>query len=327
MKLFVVLICSVLLAIWQFIPNVEYYPKKQEVYFFKDSETYHHLAKILHGAKDVDRKALKEVFSALLTRLQAEKMEKSIPPLKQAINTLAKASPVELYQHVMVSWYFADPEKALNFLFLNTSQGITVIQTKEATSDQIATSYVDYRLLLHFLNYLIDLNGDSVLSYVLKDLSEKISWVKAEKRRDFIYFTLTLELEWLRTILLVRSTTLATISQTVDFEVEFQYKTMLLFSFRGEKDYAQMIDLLTSMQTQMAMQVLKGLASLKSPLPRLATVKTLLESVVNLAPSQVKEPLETIRVLSLLKRASAILDSVLEAKPKPEISMASPSQL
>jgi hypothetical protein len=272
-----------------------------------ESETFKTLAIDLHGARNVDTKSLKRTLEPLKDRIRADKIEYAIKPLESA---LSEQSPVLIYQDVMTGWFFADPEQALGYLFQVTTEGLNRVQTKQSSSFEAFIAHADYQLLLHFLNLLIKQQGSSVISEVLRDLNQKVTWFLDNPRSDFTFFAISLDLDWLRTILLVRNDTLEKITESVDFELLFQKKTLSLTRFVDEKEYLLTMDKLSSMQTQMAVEVAKGLSKISPQGKKIKQVEELLNEVVKLAPMQTKDVPTMVKVQDLLEQASQILHSL-----------------
>lgn len=275
----------------------------------QESETYSVIVKNLRGAKSVDAPALKKELVPLLERVKQDKITSAIPPLQDAVESLnaPNPNPVNLYQDVMASWYFTDPNATLQYLFQTLEEGIKHIQTNQAIDDDASITHLDYEQLLQFLHVLINETGGRVVNMVLKDLSMKDTWFTAKSRRDFVFFQMSLELDWLKTILLVRAQTLEEITKTVDFQVTYQQKVMALSKFSKEPDYEPMMSLLVAMQAEMIQEVLKGLAALKEHNVKIQAVEKAMHAVLNMAPDSLKSKHSQEKMLQDLELVSSIL--------------------
>lgn len=284
--------------------------KYWEVLSTSEAETFPMLVKMLHGAKTVDFAKVKQLLEPLLDRMQAAKIPNAVKPLQRALKETKSTSCILLYQDVMEAWFFADPEKALSFLFQASVSGINSIQTKQATSYEAFIAHADMQLLLHILDLLINKDGASVISLVLKDLNRQLSWFSDKQRGDFAFYTISLELDWLQVALLVRCSNLEEITKTVDFEVILQKKIIALNKFKNDKEYSSSMELFSSMQTQLAVQASKGLSQIKPQGPKLKLADELLKQAIQLAPNQAKDAIVLAQVYTLLEKASEILHSL-----------------
>lgn len=275
-----------------------------------ETKTFEDLATTLHGAKSVDTAALKKSLEPLLARVKADKITLAIPPLENTLKQLVKPSPILLYQDVMIGWFFADPENSLAFLFHVTSKGMNAIQTKSASRYDAFIAHADYQLLLHLLDLLIPQQGASVLGAVIVNLNQQLSWFLDPKKNDLTFFRMSLELDWLKTILLVRTATLEKITESVDFEVLFQKKTLTLTRFAGDSQYLSCMEELALMQAQMASEVASALSKMSAKSKKIKEAEDLMDSVVKLAPSQTKDVPTMMQVLTDLAQASEILHSL-----------------
>jgi len=279
------------------------------VLYPQESQVFGEVAKNLRGAREVDVPALRRTLDPLLVRLQQNKITSAIPPLQEAIQSLVKPNPAELYKNIMTSWYFTDPESSLNYLFTNVSEGMSGMQ-KGQKWDKTLT-YVDYQLLLGFLSVLIKVGDKKVVSLVLDDLGNRILWFNDANRRDFDYFVMSLELDWLKTILLTRTKNLTNLLYSVDFAVSLQEKTMALReTYAKEPDFNSTYKLLNLMQGQLAVQLLRGLVTLKPQGPRTRGAIRFVEGVVKAVLSQKRDPETMQKMLQDLKSASSLLHSL-----------------
>ncbi len=278
----------------------------------EESHTYSLVVKELRGAKSVDAVALKKALEPLLERIKQDKIISAIPPLQDAVERLnaPNPNPLTLYQDIMASWYFTDPNATLGYLFEVVGEGINRIETKQAINNDIHITHLDYEQLLEFLHVLISENGGRVVNMVLKDLSMKDSWFTSEHRRDFVFFQISLELEWLKTILLVRAQTLEEITKTVDFQVIYQQKVMALSKFSKESDFEPMMSLLVAMQAEMAQAVLKGLAALKEQNVKIQAAEKAMHAVVNLSFDSLKSTHAQEKMVQDLVLVSSLLHGI-----------------
>ncbi len=278
--------------------------------YHKESEIFYLVAKNLRGAKTVDGPAIKSSLTPLLERIKQDNIQSAIPPLEHAVNSLDNPNPKQLYEEIMTSWYFTSPEASLLYLFNEIDSGMNQIQQEPANSDALNVTRVDFNLLLGFLNVLIQKNGERVLNLVVKDLNDKAAWFSETPRRDFVFFQISLELSWLKTILLVRENSLPELVKSIDYQISMQQKIMGLTKFDKEPDYEKAFHLLVAMQMQLCVQDYQGLLLLKPQGPHAKAAEALLKNVVDIAPKQLKDPKAMTQVLENLQQASSILHSL-----------------
>ncbi len=282
----------------------------QEVVMYQqESAIFEQIVKNLRGAKEVNSESLKRVLEPLLSRVEQDGITSAIAPLQNAVKSLSShPNPAELYKDIITAWYFTDPEGSLHYLFTSVKEGM--VEVKNNQNATASVTYVDYQLLLDFLAVLIKLDQKVVVSRVLDDLGNKIVWFSDTNKRDLDYFVMSIELDWLETLLLVRTKELPSIIKTVDFSVLMQEKTMALVKYIDQPDYAQTLKLLNLMQGQLAVQVLRGLLTIKPQGPRTQGAEKYMEAVVKAVLSERRDPKSMQKMLQDLKSASSLLHTL-----------------
>ncbi len=282
---------------------------QQVVLYQQESAVFEEIVKNLRGAKEVNGESLKRVLGPLLSRVEQDNITSAIPPLQNAVKSLSNhPNPAELYKDIMTAWYFTDPEGSLHYLFKTVREGMASVQTGQNATSTL--TYVDYQLLLGFLGVLIKLEEKVVVSRVLDDLGNKIVWFSDTNKRDLDYFVMSLELDWLEVLLLVRTKTLPAIVKSVDFSVILQEKTMALAKYVDQPDYVPTLKLLNLMQGQLAVQVLRGLITIKPQGPHTQGAEKHMEAVVKAVLSQKRDPKTMQMILQDLKSTSSLLHTL-----------------
>lgn len=197
-----------------------------DAYYWKiltqqEGKTYKDLVTELHGASKVDYKALMKTIDPLFDRIKIKQIDKALEPLAAMRHT---ESPLLLFQDVMKSWFFVDPKSALSFLF-----GVVIDETNALQVNRSIdpfTAKTDYELLMHLLGLM---QTDKA---VYQDLMKRRTWFTDKNKTDRDFFTMSIELFWLREMLTGQTDTLEGVTARVDFGVEFQKKSIFMMRFQ-----------------------------------------------------------------------------------------------
>lgn len=268
-----------------------------------EKETFLLLAQKLHGTKTIDHLWLDKVLEALRERLLALGM----PKAEEALSEIKKeTSRTLLFQDLMQGWFLADPKGAISFLIDALQEEMRALLVPAPTSSMQYLAKSDFQLLYHLLRN----ETPKPIQEVRQNLAKGISWFSDEKRELLPFYRLSLELDWLKEMLVFNQGTLESITHNVDFGVEFQKKTMGLVRFSREKGFTELLQLLTSMQQELATSIARDLASLPKKGKKIKQVQELIDEAKKKVGDQVRELSVMQTVLELLEKASKILHSM-----------------
>ncbi len=286
----------------------------------KENKTYLDLAMSLHGIAKVDYVVLKKIVNALLDRVDVLQQEEAKAPL---IDMLTMQSPLLLFQDAVESWFYVDSKAALSFMFDTLIAECSQLQLNPTMDSFLART--DYHLVMHLVGILIK-EGDLVdVAEVYDDLMKKISWFSTREKKDFDFFTMNLQLSWLKEKLVGQTKNLEGITAAVDFAVEFQKKTMSLVRYSKDTSFQQTLNLLSQMQQQLTHKVADALDKLDTKGPKIKQVITLVAQAEENTKRQNKELASMQAVLNDLQKASEILHSMKsKSEDESESSKASP---
>ncbi len=264
-----------------------------------EEQTYEALAAALHGADRVDTAVFNATVDALIDRLHVFNKDKAIEPLERM---KGQNSTTVLFQDSIESWFYDDQKRALSYLLALVDDEITSMQQDPLFDASIA--YADYQLLCHLLSMC------KVEKAVYEDLLRKESWFTQKQRRDLDFFTISLEIGWLKTMLTGEVKTLKGITEAVDFGVDFQTKTIGLVRLSEEPGFTDDLALITTMQQKLVESVGDGLAALPTKGSKIQKVIQLLEDAKKELGRQTSSLKSMQKVQSDLEEASKILHSM-----------------
>lgn len=268
-----------------------------------EKATFLLLAQKLHGKKLIDHPWLDKVLVALRDRLLAMGM----PKAEEALSEMKKeTSRTLLFQDLMQGWFLADPKGAISFLVDALQEEMRALLAPLPTSSMQYLAVSDFQLLYHLLRN----ETAKPIQEVRQGLAKEISWFRDEKRELLSYYKLSLDLDWLKEMLVFNQGTLESITHNVDFGVEFQKKTMGLVRFSREKDFTELLQLLTSMQHELATAIARDLTALPKKGKKIKQVQELIDEVKRRVDDQVRELSVMQTILELLEKASKILHSM-----------------
>ncbi len=265
-----------------------------------EDTTFQELATLLHAREDIQ---IAHIVDPLRDRLKAL----DIP---RAENELAEMNP-PYFDHVLISWFYVNPQKALNFLLSLLSDEIAALQTNPTFDRSIASA--DYKLLLHILSLFVK---KGCLADVQSDLQKNEPWFSQKERRDIDFFRMSLELGWLKEILTNEREDLKGITEAVDFGVDLQKKTMSLLRYSQEKGFSDDLALLARMQEKVIQEVATSLATLPTKGPKIKKVISLIDDAKDMVLEETKELSSMQKVLDDLEEASKILHSLQSESDK-----------
>jgi len=275
------------------------------VYYWKilsqpDDATYQMLATMVHAVKEVDLAQVARTVEPLLDRIRLQEVMRAIPPLEEM-----QKSHSNLFQQLMTSWFYVNPTRALTFLLSLVSDECSALQNNP-TVDRTA-AYNDYKLLLHLLGLIVH---DGILKDVYDDLVKNEPWFTVQERNDLDFFRMSLQLDWLKTMLCGQTENIAGITEAVDYGVEFQTKTMGLIRYSHYPHFPETLQLLTKMQEKLIQQPLSELKELPTKGPKIKKVLALLEDAKTEVKLQTKELTSMQKVQDDLIEASKLLHSL-----------------
>ncbi|MCE5294120.1 MAG: hypothetical protein LLF94_05850 [Chlamydiales bacterium] len=281
----------------------------------KTHKTYLDLATELHGAHQLD---ITNTIHALRDRLII--LEK--PEAIKALDT------TPLFQNIILSWFYVEPDVALAFIINLVADEATALHTNQQQDSAIAKS--DFQLLLHLLEL-----SDSSVAHVREDLAKKQDWFTTKEKKDFDFFTMSLELGWLKEVLTGSISNFEGITTRVDFGVDFQKKTLTLLRYNQEPQFQPTIDLLSEMQEHTCSTTYDALSKLPTRGPKIQQATNLVQDAVKNAKVQNNNLSNMHALLEDLEQASKILHSLQsesnssnskESKSKQDSQDAKPSQ-
>ncbi len=265
----------------------------------KEGVTYAELAVKLHGASHVDVSATVEALRDRVSLLDSKEAESQL-------EAMLKTDSLTLqFQDLVTSWFYIEPQKALSFMFGLLSDECNALHLDPRLNSFIAQT--DFQLTLHLLS-LIAQKG--LLNEVYHNLSQKVDWFTIKDKRDLDFFTMSLELSWLKAILTEQIESIETITNAVDFGVDYQKKTMTLLRYSQEADFAPKLDLLSRMQKRLIGMAQDALNALPTKGPKITKVIELMHDASVQVVTQSKELASMQAVQDDLEQASKILHSL-----------------
>lgn len=267
--------------------------------------TYTNLASALHGASKVDYGVLNQIVAALLDRIALLQVDEAKPALE---DMLSQKSPILLFQDAVESWFYVQPQKALSYMFSSLEEECNALQTDPSLDS--FTARTDYHLVVHLLSIFLKKDSKGMLMQVYQDLMKKVSWFTAKDKKDLDFFTMSLELSWLKELLTEQAEGLEGITNTVDVGVDFQKKTMILLRYAQEPNFQATLDLLSQMQERLTNIVSKALDDLPKKGPKIKQVIALISDAETNAKTQNQELASMQAVQDDLEQASKILHSL-----------------
>lgn len=306
-------------------PNVE--RAADDVYYWKilsqsENVTYKDLAATLHAAPKVDFSRLAHTVNALLDRLSVLQVDEAKPPLAAM---LSEQSTLVLFQNAIESWFYVEPQEALSFMFGLLSDECSALHVNPSIDS--FTARTDYHLTLHLLSLVLKNDNKGILTSVYNDLVKKASWFTDKDKKDLDFFTISLELGWLKEMLTGQTENLEGITHAVDFGVDYQKKTMSLLRYAQTPEFQSVLDLLSEMQQNLAHSINRGLNTLEVKGPKIKQVIKLTSDAELQTKTQNKELASMQKVLDDLEQASKILHSMQsESQSQSNQSKASQAQ-